>query len=96
MTTNGERGPAAEREVVAKIRGADALRTDGIHVHTVSCGAASVYWGTTVNTDCLIAKWAGVPTEVTVDEEFDITLDPCEHPSINGTTCAACGAEVVL
>lgn len=30
------------------------------------------------------------------DEEFGITLDPCEHPSINGTTCGACGAEVEL
>lgn len=26
------------------------------------------------------------------DDEFGITLDPCEHPSINGGVCAVCGA----
>lgn len=30
------------------------------------------------------------------DEEFGLCLDPCEHPSINGTTCAVCGQEVEL
>jgi hypothetical protein len=30
------------------------------------------------------------------DDEFGLTMDPCEHPSINGTTCAACGEEVDL
>lgn len=28
------------------------------------------------------------------DDEFGLCMDPCEHPSINGTTCAACGEEV--
>jgi hypothetical protein len=26
-----------------------------------------------------------------IDDEFGITLDPCEHPSINGGVCAVCG-----
>lgn len=26
------------------------------------------------------------------DDEFGLTMDPCEHPSINGDVCAACGA----
>lgn len=34
-----------------------------------------------------LGEWA-------MDDEFGISLDPCEHPSINGTTCAACGEEV--
>lgn len=25
------------------------------------------------------------------DEEFGLCMDPCEHPSINGGECAACG-----
>lgn len=28
------------------------------------------------------------------DDEFGLCVDPCEHPSINGNTCAACGEEV--
>lgn len=28
------------------------------------------------------------------DDEFGLCLDPCEHPSVNGTTCAVCGEEV--
>lgn len=28
---------------------------------------------------------------VEVDEEFGLTMDPCEHPSVNGGVCAACG-----
>ena len=34
--------------------------------------------------------------EMLFDEEFGICLDPCEHASVNGTTCAACGAEVAF
>lgn len=30
------------------------------------------------------------------DDEFGMCIDPCEHPSINGTTCAGCGVEVRL
>lgn len=26
------------------------------------------------------------------DDEFGISLDPCEHPSVNGGVCAVCGA----
>lgn len=29
-----------------------------------------------------------------IDDEFGITLDPCEHPSINGGVCAVCDVEV--
>lgn len=39
--------------------------------------------------------WPAPPVPV-FDDEFGLTMDPCEHPSINGTTCAACGEEVEL
>lgn len=29
---------------------------------------------------------------VTTDDEFGLDMDPCEHPSVNGDECAACGA----
>lgn len=38
-------------------------------------------------------EWHGY-TDCMTDEEFGITLDPCEHPSINGGVCAVCGEEV--
>jgi hypothetical protein len=40
------------------------------------------------------AEWAlaDLPKMVETDDEFGLTLDPCEHPSINGTTCASCGS----
>lgn len=32
--------------------------------------------------------------ELDFDAEFGLCMNPCEHPSVNGTTCAACGETV--
>lgn len=43
---------------------------------------------------CPICRVSPCYCDTIVDDEFGLTMDPCEHPSINGTTCAACGQEV--
>ena len=34
--------------------------------------------------------------DVDWDDEFGLTMDPCEHPSVNGGVCAACGAKIPM